>query len=434
MLIKDGIFKVADFGFAREVRDAKQMLTTCVGTPLYMSPQILTNQPYSSKSDVWSTGVIYYEMLFGKTPWPAKSQYDLVNNIMKMPVKFPYNVQISDISKEFIKGCLQLEEKNRFSWEEVLSHPIYQKGGEPVPNIIKKKNTVVLDQKSIKILTELQEIISKHNVDIEKVFKNFDKSGDRALDINEFTKMILVIDDKLNPEEIKDIFKRFDNNNDGSITFLEFKNIVTENDYRQGSDNELLANYRGDKLLKHLIDIICDNHIDVGKIFTKFDKKKNQVLDFEEFRAILLVLDDTTGEKDAQYIFKKFDKDNSGVVTLDEFRNIIEQECKKVMANNGPSSPRKSEPVVVPKNASPIAKNIIFEIRNIIIQNGLDLAMIFQSFDTSGDGSLNFEEFRRFIEVINARYTTAEVKEVFNAFDINGDGDISFKEFEKMIR
>ena len=48
-------------------------MTTVVGTPLYMSPELLDNKKYTSKSDVWSLGVIIYEMLFNKTPWTANS-------------------------------------------------------------------------------------------------------------------------------------------------------------------------------------------------------------------------------------------------------------------------------------------------------------------------------------------------------------------------
>jgi serine/threonine-protein kinase ULK/ATG1 len=46
-------------------------MKSIVGTPLYMSPQILKRTKYTAKSDLWSIGLMYYEMLNGRTPWPA---------------------------------------------------------------------------------------------------------------------------------------------------------------------------------------------------------------------------------------------------------------------------------------------------------------------------------------------------------------------------
>jgi serine/threonine-protein kinase ULK/ATG1 len=57
-----------------------------VGTPLYMAPQILKSQPYTVKSDIWSLGLIFYEMLYGKLPYTARSQYELITKIDNMPL------------------------------------------------------------------------------------------------------------------------------------------------------------------------------------------------------------------------------------------------------------------------------------------------------------------------------------------------------------
>ena len=93
ILIHSGIFKLGDFGFAKHVDNYKsEMLTSLVGTPLYMSPQILMSETYTTKSDVWSLGLIFFEMLFGKTPWKARSQYELITNINNEPLKFPYGI------------------------------------------------------------------------------------------------------------------------------------------------------------------------------------------------------------------------------------------------------------------------------------------------------------------------------------------------------
>jgi serine/threonine protein kinase len=64
--------KIGDFGFAKKKYKTLKISST-VGTPLYMSPQILKSEPYTSKCDIWALGCIFYEMLHGETPWTAKS-------------------------------------------------------------------------------------------------------------------------------------------------------------------------------------------------------------------------------------------------------------------------------------------------------------------------------------------------------------------------
>lgn len=63
-------------------------MKSIVGTPLYMSPQILKKSKYTAKSDLWSIGLIYYEMLHGRTPWPASNQMQLLNGIYTKRVNF----------------------------------------------------------------------------------------------------------------------------------------------------------------------------------------------------------------------------------------------------------------------------------------------------------------------------------------------------------
>jgi len=73
-----------------------------------MSPQILNHQKYTNKSDLWSVGLIYYELIHGMTPWPAKNELQLINNIMTKNVTF--DPAVSEKSKDFIKRCLKIKE------------------------------------------------------------------------------------------------------------------------------------------------------------------------------------------------------------------------------------------------------------------------------------------------------------------------------------
>ena len=60
-LMHKGVVKIADFGFARVVDSVdEQVALTFLGSPLYMAPQILAKEKFSSKCDVWSLGVTIY--------------------------------------------------------------------------------------------------------------------------------------------------------------------------------------------------------------------------------------------------------------------------------------------------------------------------------------------------------------------------------------
>lgn len=87
-----------------------------------MSPQLLQKQKYTNKSDLWSIGLIYYEMLHGKTPWMASNELQLIKAIHNQ--KVTYSKLISDTSRDFISRCLEIKEEERISWEEAFEHPL----------------------------------------------------------------------------------------------------------------------------------------------------------------------------------------------------------------------------------------------------------------------------------------------------------------------
>lgn len=86
-ITKNGIIKIGDFGVARifdldkpsgsndadDNRDRKMNLMTIIGTPYYMSPELCENKPYNFKSDVWSLGVILYELLTLTLPFQGNN-------------------------------------------------------------------------------------------------------------------------------------------------------------------------------------------------------------------------------------------------------------------------------------------------------------------------------------------------------------------------
>ena len=80
--MQDGRIKLGDFGIAKVLSHTYEKLETVVGTPYYLSPEIVQNQPYSFKSDMWSLGIILCEMATGEFPFPPCQNYiEMLENV-----------------------------------------------------------------------------------------------------------------------------------------------------------------------------------------------------------------------------------------------------------------------------------------------------------------------------------------------------------------
>lgn len=92
LLVSDDIdnfeIKIADLGFAQEF-DQDTGLDLVLGTPLYMAPELVLNKKYNEKVDVWSLGVITYQLLSGRTPFDASKIKKINYNIINKKIKFP---------------------------------------------------------------------------------------------------------------------------------------------------------------------------------------------------------------------------------------------------------------------------------------------------------------------------------------------------------
>ncbi|CAH8619617.1 unnamed protein product [Schistosoma intercalatum] len=62
IFLKNGNIKVGDFGISRSLATTEELATTFIGTPYYMSPEVLKYEGYNNKSDIWSIGIILYEL------------------------------------------------------------------------------------------------------------------------------------------------------------------------------------------------------------------------------------------------------------------------------------------------------------------------------------------------------------------------------------
>jgi len=133
----NGTLKLCDFGFARAMSSNTLVLTSIKGTPLYMSPELVKEQPYDATSDLWSLGVILYELYVGQPPFYTNSIYSLINHIVKDPVKYPSS--ISRDFKSFLYGLLQKNPSKRLTWPYLLQHPFVQIASDSGAGLVREE-------------------------------------------------------------------------------------------------------------------------------------------------------------------------------------------------------------------------------------------------------------------------------------------------------
>ena len=115
--------KLGDFGIAKVLEHTKQAAKTVVGTPYYLSPEIIENKAYSFPSDIWSLGVLLYEMASLKPPFDAGSLHDLAKKILAgwfppLPKFYSENFNL------LVSTLLQVDPKKRPNINQILKFPL----------------------------------------------------------------------------------------------------------------------------------------------------------------------------------------------------------------------------------------------------------------------------------------------------------------------
>ena len=129
--------KLADFGMSTIV--SNNIATTSVGTPLMAAPEVLRGQSYTNQADIWSLGVIIYQMYFNKLPYVARNIEALLTIIThKDPPLKPHDPQLADL----IYRMLRPKCNERLTWEEYFKHSFFGENAIDVSKMGKGNNEV----------------------------------------------------------------------------------------------------------------------------------------------------------------------------------------------------------------------------------------------------------------------------------------------------
>ena len=144
------VLKLIDFGFSRTINsecidesgNISLNMSLC-GTPIYMAPEMIFNQGYNIKADLWSFGIIMYQMLYDGTPFnQAKTMNEFCNKLMQENItcKNIYSNECLDL----LKSLLINDPIKRIDWTEFISHPWFSNQKLSKSNDISQKLIVSL--------------------------------------------------------------------------------------------------------------------------------------------------------------------------------------------------------------------------------------------------------------------------------------------------
>ena len=233
-LFNDGTAKIGDLNVSKVAK--KGLGYTQTGTPYYASPEVWRDEPYDSKSDIWSLACVTYEMLALHPPFRAESMKGLYEKVLKG--KYPkINERYSSDLSNLLKLLFKLDPKERPSCDEILQNPIVLKRMEFLKSGSSNDNLDLINMDENALLRTIR--IPKNIIFLSNKLPkaNYDSNSEPNISTAENTKELKQINNKNNNNSILPSLKKMnyryinsnDNNNSPSKDIKNINiNILTE--------------------------------------------------------------------------------------------------------------------------------------------------------------------------------------------------------------
>uniref|UniRef100_A0A3Q1C2L0 mitogen-activated protein kinase kinase kinase n=1 Tax=Amphiprion ocellaris TaxID=80972 RepID=A0A3Q1C2L0_AMPOC len=121
LITYDDAVKISDFGTSKELSD-KSTKMSFAGTVAWMAPEVIRNEPVSEKVDIWSFGVVLWEMLTGEVPYKDVDSSAIIWGVGNNSLQLPVPDSCPDSFKLLLRLCWNCKPRNRPSFRQILLH------------------------------------------------------------------------------------------------------------------------------------------------------------------------------------------------------------------------------------------------------------------------------------------------------------------------
>ena len=369
LLNNGGRVLLADFGWSN-FSDGDVRKTFC-GTPEYIAPEMLLKKGHDTRVDIWSIGVLMFELLAGYSPFVAKNNQDLYQNIRRLKIQWPKDMP--PLAKNLIGKILKLNPLDRPSLQDILDHQWFKQTKMIKPLLENKLNTLkdllafhMLNEPTEQILERMNTLLKLTGKDADNTnAKNIIKENpdsDNVLKQKNIMKQIN--DDKPVQNKIKEDIKANKETNDNKVNKKEISKKEEKKEEKKNKE-EFAANTnittinvskeQKDLLLLENAGLKKDNEL----YKTKLLSLENELRNLKAENAKLQKENATS----LQELIKKKDEEIEKLNTMNKDRmnilNELEEKNKINIENNNKIQTIKNEKAQKEKTIEAIKNKII---------------------------------------------------------------------------
>ena len=349
------VVKISDMGSAKICHVTHSVN---IGTPYYMSPEMISKLPYNSKIDIWALGLVLYEMVVGTTLFEdieeeyhqqnyEKQKKIIFDNILDEEyIKKKLNCLENEISIEYknlIFKMLRKDPKKRIDWKDLHMHSIF--GKKKILESINNKNDLILLEKSnnssdVELISSIKfyqsELIDQHNDPNYDLYNNAVIENEINNPYRQPCSENQCSISNYKPDLKKIHFEDSEENNDHTmdfkyieIGFLSEKEILNKQNELKKEEEKKISRVKKLyfyilKLIEHMVKIIEDGF----KMTEYFAFNYGFVIFLKKLELILLSLQ----QKQNLYQFPYFN-DLLQSTFSDEFFKLIDTFLKTIQTN-----------------------------------------------------------------------------------------------------